>query len=108
MEDIEINYMNCKDKMKIFKTKEDIIKFLFKDFAEGVDEYHELTDCVLSRKKANYTVEEIKKILALKLSKRINLYDAIEIGFDLNTNDGWRELMKYVESIYNDGDDKNR
>ena len=82
------------------KTKYDIIQFLFGDFAGELGVDYELRESVLSRKEAYYTLDDIKSILALKLSNKIGMTGPNEVGFNLNTYGPWQELMEYVDEIY--------
>ena len=90
---------NCTEEMKL-KTKYDIIQFLFGDFAGELGVDYELRESVLSRKEAYYTLDDIKSILALKLSNKIGMTGPNEVGFNLNTYGPWQELMEYVDEIY--------
>lgn len=96
-EEKPINYSNCTEEMKL-KTKDEIIEFLFGVFDEKLD--YELREYVLSRKEASYKLDEIKSLLALKLSNKIGMTGPNEVGFNLNTYGPWQELMEYVDEIY--------
>ena len=83
-EEKPINYSNCTEEMKL-KTKYDIIQFLFGDFAGELGVDYELRESVLSRKEAYYTLDDIKSILALKLS---NLLEEKGLGQKIKGEEG--------------------